>query len=237
MAEEISEDKKKKKKKLMVSFTSLQKNLQRACGTFKNAKEWEKFIKEKLDPILKEFEDEIPHSLSEKLKKAAKLDSDTSAGLSKACKLLRSQLGKAIVAMSPVGILAILTKAIFLGGVVLVGAAIIYLRTSTVDIVIKNNGCDSIQPPPKLPFKLPGISIPSEVITDGGQATATMPGITARVNTDATGNVRVTILGISANFIIPPGTNVSFDGTDISGKDLEFNLKDLPQHELIISCR
>jgi len=141
-----------------------------------------------------------------------------------------SILGKIFgFAKGPFGLVTI-AAAIIAGGLIL-------LNSISVTIVIKNQGCNPIQPIVRLPVPIPGIEVPKEAIDDGDQGTVRVPPLT--VNVDGTQNnvVVLSAFSFSMQYQLGSGaTDVIFNGQSLLGKVTSVKLSERKQHEAILVC-
>lgn len=231
-------EKKKKKKKALALFAALHKHLKKTCGHFSTANDWYAMIKDKVDPIFQHYSDVLPQEMQDKLRKATKLTDNTREGIGQSCQLLQSEVGKVIEVLSP-GFGATAITGLFLAGVVAVGAGILYLTSTAVAVIIKNQGCSPIQTIAWLPpVTLPGLQLPTQPIPSGGQATATLPALSFAVDNTNPGEIVLTALGMKLRFQLESGgINLVFNGTSLLNRTTSINLGEKKEHTLVISCR
>ena len=141
-----------------------------------------------------------------------------------------SVLGKTLaLAKGPLGLVT-------LAAVVIVGV-ITLLNTISVTIIIKNQGCDPIQPIVRLPFPIPGIELPKETIPDGGQAIAKVPPLTVSVDGTQRSTISLRAFSFSMQYQLGSGaTDVIFNGQTLLGKTISINLSEKKLHEAILEC-
>lgn len=135
----------------------------------------------------------------------------------------------AATAKGPLGAVTIIAA-----GVVAVGA---FLSSKSVNITIKNVGCRPIDPVIEQKINLPGLKLPSEVISSGGEGVAVLPGI--EMSVDATGGrvISLSALNFSKSFPIPYEIiDITYDGKSLMGKITEIKLSSSKNHELILRC-
>lgn len=125
-----------------------------------------------------------------------------------------------------------------LGLVTILAVGWVALQVTAVTIMIRNKGCDPINPVVTLPFPIAGISLPKEIITDGGSGVASLPPLTVTVDGTSPRTVRLTALSISMNFDLgSPGISLALDGSPLLGRVTTVNLGSHKSHTLLISCR
>lgn len=140
-----------------------------------------------------------------------------------------STFGKILTtAKGPLGIITI-------SAVAIVGA-VAYLKTASVSITIKNQGCSTITPTVKLPVSIPGIQIPTDPIADGNQGVATLPPFTLTVDGTKPGSVVLTAFQFTMTYDFPRGTNLIFNSQSLIGKQTTINLGSAKEHQLTVSC-
>lgn len=139
----------------------------------------------------------------------------------------KSHLAKVFnFAKGPFGIITIIAV-----GIVLV------LQATSVHIVIKNNGCDTIPAPAAFPIPLPGFSLPKDPIPANGSATVTISPITININGTQAGSVTVRILGMSFPYQVSGNiSDITLNGSRLLGKETEVHLSERKEHILILSC-
>ena len=141
-----------------------------------------------------------------------------------------SVLGKTLaLAKGPLGFVTV-------AAVVIVGV-IALLNAISVTIVIRNRGCNPIQPIARLLFPIPGIDLPRETIPEGGSAKAKVPPLT--VNVDGTNRSAITLKAFSFSMQYQLGsgaTDVLFNGETLLSKVTTINLSEKKQHEVILVC-
>lgn len=122
-----------------------------------------------------------------------------------------------------------------LGLVTLVAAGLVLLNATSVKIHISNDGCSPVT---SVPIRIPGFSLPSETIPDGGTATAVIPRLTVTVDGTDRNNIRLSGYGLNFQFNLSgEGIDLVFDNSSLLGVRRTINLGDQPEHQLIIRCR
>lgn len=232
-----TKEKKERKKKLRGVLLLFQKQLEKTCATLETASQWYKLIHEKLDPILKEYHDDLPVDLRTKLKDAAKLVDETSDGIGQTCEALHGQIGKTVQFLAPKGMAGTLMVGAFVLGALAVGAAIVYINMSAVEVVVANHGCQSMNLTSGVRVNLPGLSLPQGPIPSGGQATIKVPRLTATVDATTRGEVTISALRTTITFQLDPGVTLTFDGNAITNKRTTVDLGKRSKHDVIVSCR
>lgn len=231
-------EKKKKKKKALALLAALQKHLKKTCGHYGTANDWYAMIKGKVDPIFQHYSDVLPQEMQNRLRTATKLTDDSREGIGQSCQLLQGEVGKVIEVLSP-GFGASAITAIFLAGVVAVGAAIIYLKSNAVAVTIKNQGCSPIQTVAWLPpVTLPGLQLPTGPIPSGGQATAKLPPLSFTVDNTDPNEIILRAFGMTLRFsLASAGITLVFDGSSLLNRLSTINLGEQKEHMLVVSCR
>jgi len=113
----------------------------------------------------------------------------------------------------------------------------VLLQTTAVRIVIKNNGCDPINPVVNMPISIPGLTLPRETIPDGGAGVATLPPLNIEVDGTSENTISLKVLGYSMTFELQnKGIDVVFDDTSLLGRKTSINLGEKKEHELIARC-
>lgn len=122
-------------------------------------------------------------------------------------------------------------------GAVAVGGVLAYLNSAAVAVAIKNDGCAPITPVINSPVSIPGISLPSSTIGDGGQAEAKLPPLTVAVDGSRRDLITISTLGLSMNYELGgEGIDLIFDGGSLVGRQTKINLGESKVHELVIKC-
>lgn len=234
-AKEKNKDKKRKRKALL-ALGLLRKRLKKACGSFESVKAWQSFLTQYLDPVLSEYGDVIPDSFTKKLKKASHVDNATSAGINQACRTLQSTLATSGTVLGITGGIGIAVKTGVIAIAVMTGVAATFIYTQSTDIIIKNTGCSPVDAPGYTNILIPGVKLPSEIIYDGGQAIARLPGVTVNIESSSSDTIRVKMLGVGLDFTLPAGTEVLFNGENVAGQDRKIRLNDRESHTLELIC-
>lgn len=114
---------------------------------------------------------------------------------------------------------------------------VLTMQAVSVRVTIANDGCGTMNPNVKLPFSMPGLSLPKEPIPSGGSAIATVPGLTVTVDATQAGTIKATTLGYPMDFH-PSGDmrDIQFDGASLLGKETVVRLSDKKEHELTLVC-
>ncbi len=133
------------------------------------------------------------------------------------------------LAKGPLGAITAVA-AVIAGGLVL-------LNSVAVSMVIKNNGCDTIQPQAYANVSLPGLKLPNEPIPSGGQVTATLPPLKLSVDGSSGTTLILKAYGLTMQFNYDGNVEIVFDGKLLLGKMTEIDLGSQKLHELVISCK
>lgn len=114
---------------------------------------------------------------------------------------------------------------------------VITMQAVSVRVTIHNDGCDTMNPNIKLPFSMPGLSLPKEPIPSGGSAVATVPGLTVTVDATRSSTIKATALGYSVAFDLSGSVDdVQLDGASLLGKETVVRLSEQKAHELRVVC-
>lgn len=124
------------------------------------------------------------------------------------------------------------------------GGVLAYLNSAAVSVIIANDGCAPITPVINAPVPIPGISLPTETIADGGQAEAKLPPLTVNVDGSPVGRggsqrnlITLSTLGLTMNYELGgEGIDLIFNGESLVGKQTRINLGDSKIHTLVIKC-
>lgn len=107
---------------------------------------------------------------------------------------------------------------------------------SSVQVVIHNEGCGTMQSTAGSPVPIPGISIPSGPIPSGGSVIAALPGMPLTIDGTQKGKIVATVLTFSLTFETASVKEVTLDGEPLIGKKTNVNLMDKKSHDLVLSC-
>ena len=104
-------------------------------------------------------------------------------------------------------------------------------------MIIKNDGCAPITPVINYKVSIPGLSLPTETIGDGGQGEAKMPPLSVMVDGSQRNLIILSTLGLTMNYELGgEGIDLIFDGEPLVGRQTRIDLGDAKTHELIIHC-
>lgn len=238
MTKELKEDKKKKKKARAALLLFL-KRLRRTCGTCSDVGDWYSFLKKYLDPVIDEYQKEIPHTFFSAYKDATNLTDKTNEGIQKACKNLQFQIEKVIKSLPGGWSMTPLVAGTFI--LLAVGAAVaaVLFPYPSVTISVKNRGCETIQPPVWFfPVNLPAVSLPTHPIRDGEEGIVKLPPITFSVDTTQDKKITLKAFGLQIGFeLADERIKLILNGQSIMTRQSTIDLGKQKEHELIISCR
>lgn len=116
-------------------------------------------------------------------------------------------------------------------------AAGLYLSANSVRVTITNQNCQTINPRFDLPVKIPGLELPDQPITAGGQATMKLPPL--KFTVDGTGGRQVLLkaYGLKFNFALENASiDVLLNDTSLLGTRTTVKLGSQPEHQLVIQC-
>lgn len=235
--EKEDKDKKKKARKALVAFL---RNLKKTCGSFQSLNEWYGFLQQNLDPLIAKYHEQIPTDVLKHFNEAKHRTDHTTEAINKACSQLQWNVEKVINMLpkhSPLAKFLIAGVAVTSGVTV---ASVLYLKTHTVTIIVKNRGCDQIQPVlPPLPVPIPGLQLFEAPIPNGGQGIVKIYPLPVTVDATQKGTLGIGLFG--ATPVLGAGNfaarDIRFDGVSLLGKKSTLNLGERDEHELIISCR
>ncbi len=225
-----------RKKKARAALLAFLQRLRKACKVMECIDTWQECMQE-LEILLQHYQADIPAAYLQRLRKAMQPTDSTRLGLAKACEVLQWELEQTIgilpaathLAAGLVGALVVVAVAI--------GALVIYLEQTAVDVVIVNNGCRPIAAT-GVPIDLPGLHLPGEPIPSGGRSTARVPRVTVSIDATQQGRVALVVLGLSMPVQVGQRvSDVRFDGMPILGQRTRLRLGTRQQHELVVSCR
>ena len=134
----------------------------------------------------------------------------------------------AAFAKGPLGVVTIAAAAI--------AAGLIALKSVAVNVVITNDGCNTIHPQTSVNISLPGLSLPSNSIPSGSQATATLPPL--KFTVDARGNsVHLSAYNkFNFTFAYSGKVDILFNDSSLIGKSTQIDLGSQKTHSLILRC-
>lgn len=125
-----------------------------------------------------------------------------------------------------------------LGVITVIAVGVVLLRANEVSVVIKNHGCEPMEPMTSAAVRVPGLMIPSETIMDGGQAVAKLPPLAVSVDATSPSRVRLGMYGMTYDFELKTGgIRLDFDGQQLNGKTMNIKLGLAKEHVLDITCR
>jgi hypothetical protein len=124
-----------------------------------------------------------------------------------------------------------------IGLITLVAVGIAYLKFSEVEVVIKNRGCEPLQPIISMPVRIPGLSLPANPIPDGGQDSAFLPPVTFSVDGTRGNVVRLHAFGLKLDYELGGrDIDVVLNGESLIGKQSTADFGSQKQHELLVTC-
>lgn len=230
-----SKDKKEKKRARKALLILLSK-VKVSCGTFRDAQEWYGFIKQHVDPVVKEFDQTLPGGFKDNYQKVKSLIDPSKEGIIEACKLLQSDLAKVIKTLPSGSVMSGLIKGVFIVGVVAAGVTIAYLNYNLVKINIFNKGCQPINPSVYSYIKIPGLVLPSIPIENGGSGVIKLPPVKFAVNALGS-NINLSAFNLNLNFSLRGDIDLVFNGKSLLSKSTEVDLGRSKEHQLEVICR
>lgn len=124
-----------------------------------------------------------------------------------------------------------------LGLVTLVAIGLATMQQTSVELVIQNAGCGTLQAS-GVAINIPGFKIPQGTIPSGGEATVVIPPLPMTVNGTDPRSLKLTALKYTLTFELPPRlADVTFDGTSLLGTKTHLQLSGTRTHVLVLSCR
>lgn len=230
-------EEKEKRKKARGAFMLWLKRLRAACKTLDTIDEWYELMQE-LTGLLQQYASVIPADCYERVQNAMRPVDTTRKGLKNACKVLDLEIEKLLKCLPAGSYFGKMLGGTLLGLAVLVGAAVIYLEATAIDIAIVNDGCSPIVLPGELPIPIPGISLPDKPIPPGGAETVSLPRLTVDVDATQPGQISVGVLGASVTYNLGSElTSIQLDGQEILGQRIKVDMGGRKQHELVVRCR
>lgn len=237
MNKETKEEKHRKKKarKALLLFHG---KLKKTCKLCKKVEELVQFVEQFFNPLIKEFDKEVPDPVKKKFKDVEKWVDSSRSGIDRACDILQKDIHQVIKQLPHGGFGVGGAFGVLAGGALVVGAAATVLSFTAVKIVIKNRGCDPIQPVVYMPVSIPGLSLPYHVIADGGEGVAKLPPITLTVSSEGRQNIRLSAAGVNLSFSLRSSNiDLIFNNQSLLGGETTIDLGKQKQHELIVSCK
>ena len=138
---------------------------------------------------------------------------------------------------NPLGRIATFAKGP-LGIITIAAVAIVYVNSLAATIIIKNRGCDTLEPKISLPISIAGVKLPSDPIPDGGEGRASLPPLSLAVDGTQNNLIKFKVLGISLSFEMnQTNTFLSFDGKSLLGGQTQIQLASRSTHDLVILCK
>lgn len=124
-----------------------------------------------------------------------------------------------------------------LGVITLIAAGIVTLKASEVSVRIRNINCQPITPTTKFAVKLPGLSLPQEVIEPGGEATAKLAPVSISVDATNPDEVLLSLYGARYTFTLGSrDIRFIFDGETLNGRATTVDLRRQKLHTLELRC-
>ncbi len=237
MSRESKEDKHRKKKarKALLLFHG---KLKKTCKLCKKVEELVVFVEQFFNPLIKEFDKEIPDPVKKKFKEVEKWVDSSRSGINQACDVLQKDIHDVIKQLPHPGFGIGGAFGVLVGGALVVGAVAAILSFTAVKIVIKNRGCNPIQPVVFMPVSLPGLSLPYHVIADGGEGVAKLPPITLNVSSSNKSDIRLSAIGINLSFNLGNSNiDLIFNNQSLLGRQTSIDLAKQKQHDLVVSCK
>lgn len=116
-------------------------------------------------------------------------------------------------------------------------AAVVTMKATSVELLIQNNGCGTIQATGSIPLSLPGLKLPKDPIPSGASGTAVLPGLTVDVDGTTPGALSFKTLNFSMAFELPNNIDdVTMNGSSLLGKKTEVKLSERDKHTLALIC-
>lgn len=127
-----------------------------------------------------------------------------------------------------------------LGMVTIAAAATVavgmWLNNISVEVNVKNLGCQPIPPIIEQRIDIPGLKLPDEAIGTGKSDLVKLPGLTMKVEI-AHGEVRLEAIGKTKSYDLPSEIrDVIFDGQTLMGSSRTIDLGKVKNHELVLVC-
>lgn len=123
-----------------------------------------------------------------------------------------------------------------LGLITVIAVGWVLLEATAVEIAVRNVGCDTIYPTAYSNIPIPGISLPKEAITDGGEGIVKMPPITLDADGATPGSIRLSAMKFNYTFDVPRNVTISFNGNVLNDASQTIELGSQKRHTLLVSC-
>ncbi|OHB18599.1 MAG: hypothetical protein A2666_01360 [Parcubacteria group bacterium RIFCSPHIGHO2_01_FULL_47_10b] len=230
----------KKKRTARKALLLFLKRLRAGCGLYKDANEWYGHMKD-LKGLLETYTDVLPKEPLEKVNAAMKLTDTTSAGLKRACKVLRYDLNSLIKKLprfswiGSVAVTGLVTVA------VVAGAAAVYWQMTKVKVTIKNENCSNIPIAESIPqeingtFKKFGVKLPLWIITNG-QETFNVPPVGVRVEAHGS-SLALTLFDRSFSVPLPERVqSITFNDRELLEQETDIDLGSQKKHTVVVRC-
>lgn len=121
--------------------------------------------------------------------------------------------------------------------ITIAAVGIVYLNSNSVEVKIKNQGCDAINPVVKIPFPIAGLKLPSVPILNGDHGYASLPKMKINIDGTTADKIKVSAFNVSWNFDLNGDQiDLRFNGKLLNAARTEIDLGASSEHELIISC-
>jgi hypothetical protein len=121
--------------------------------------------------------------------------------------------------------------------ITLIAIGIAAMSATSVDIVIKNQGCSTFVSNGSVPIAIPGLVIPTEPIESGGSAVATIPPLTLTIDGSDQSVLKISSLKLSFSIKLTNAvSDVLVDSASVLGTQREIKLSDGEEHTVTIVC-
>ena len=124
-----------------------------------------------------------------------------------------------------------------LGIITVLAVGWVLLEATSVEIAVKNNGCDTMYPTSYAHIPLPGISLPKESISNGEAGMVRLPPLNLNVDGTTKGTITLSAFHFNYAFDVPSKVTITFDGETLNKVKTSLHLGSQKHHDLIVSCR
>jgi len=123
-----------------------------------------------------------------------------------------------------------------LGLITAVAVGWVLLEATSVEIAVKNAGCNTMYPMSYSSIPLPGISLPKDPIADGQTGTVRLPPLTLNADGTTPGIIHLSAFNFNYTFTIPSDVTITFDGEVLNNASTILRLRSQKHHDLVVSC-
>ena len=246
MAKRMTKEERERRKRQRQAARAVKRlltRLRKGCEQFESVDSWIEYVRGKVKPVADDFEDVLPEDTVRAMRTAGRLLEGTLAAVRTACKVLTSELEKALVALAAgavgAGLLTGGLAPFVVGGAVVFAALVVgvavFIVASGSKLTLINKGCPPIDFPKDLGIvdAVPGVDLPDRVDTDE-EAEISFPALRTRMRAKP-GQLEFSVLGISLRIPLDSAVQeIKLDGQPTFSKgEKEITAG---EHVLVLDC-